>query len=414
MFSIRPGLESTRELIRRAGHPERDLRFLHIAGTNGKGSTGAMLECALRSAGFTTGFYSSPHLLDVRERFRVNGLAVPESDYDALSSELAALAENGGGEFSYFEFTTVLAMMIFARAGVDVVLWETGMGGRLDATNVVTPLASIITGIALDHQAHLGHTIAAIAAEKAGILKPGVPVYRGELPPEALAVVKKRAAELGCPVSEPEKQENPAVRYGERGGRPCQFFRCAGCDVALPLPGAMQRRNFLLAAAVLRDLAPRLGFDLRTALEGISQVRWPARCQQLTDRLIVDGGHNPDGLAALAEALAETWPGEKFTVVFAAFRDKDAESGLRRLAPAAAAFYCVPLQEPGRAGCSAEELAAMAGRCGVPARTFPSAREAVSAALAGTSGRVLTAGSLYLAGDVLRAFADRNSVLDLI
>ncbi|MBS5531280.1 hypothetical protein KH017_10875 [bacterium] len=168
MFGIKPGLEATAELMRRVGNPEKELAFLHIAGTNGKGSTGAMLECMLRGAGFTTGFYTSPHLVDIRERFRVNGIAVSEEDYAAFSAELAAAARAETGRdftFTYFEFTTVLAAMIFARAGVDVVVWETGMGGRLVSSFVVRPLESVISNIALDHQAYLVDTFVKIAAE---------------------------------------------------------------------------------------------------------------------------------------------------------------------------------------------------------------------------------------------------------
>ncbi len=413
MFGIKPGLEATRELLRRAGNPEKDLKFIHLAGTNGKGSTGAMLECALRSAGFTTGFYSSPHLLDVRERFRVNGLAVTQADFDTLSGELEALTRQGGS-FTYFEFATVLALMLFARAGVDIVIWETGMGGRLDATNTVTPLTSVITNIALDHQTYLGNTIAAIAAEKAGIIKPGVPVFCGEMAPEAFAVIKARADELGAPCIQAVYEEKSACRYQECGGRLCQIFSCGGFEVTLPLPGAMQRRNFALVLAVLRALADKLQFELPEAIRGIARVRWPGRCQLLSERLIVDGGHNPDGLRALCEALTEIWPQEKFTVVFAGFQDKDVAGSLALIAPVAAQFFCVPLHESGRAGIPPEELAAMAEAHSIPARVFDTAREAVETALAQSSGMVLAAGSLYLAGEVLRAFAEPSTVLDFV
>ena len=417
MFSIKPGLEATCELLRRAGHPEKDMKFIHLAGTNGKGSTGAMLERALRAAGFATGFYSSPHLLDVRERFRVNGIAVSQEDFDHLSGELELLARQGGS-FSYFEFTTVLAMMIFARAGVDVVVWETGMGGRLDATNVVLPIASVITNIALDHQAYLGNTIAEIAAEKAGIIKPDVPVFHGELPPEALAVIEARAAAEDAPCFGPEPAEDgDSVRYEERGGRICQIFHCDDEEVHLPLPGAMQRRNFRLAAAVLRYLAPRLHFDFRRALAGIDDVRWPGRCQRLMENVILDGGHNPDGLLALREALAESRPGEKFTILFAGFRDKDVAGSIALLAPIAREFFCVPLHEADRPAYSGEELAAMVAQCSAPpppARNFDSAGEALRTALAENKGMILVAGSFYLVGEILRQFADPHTVLDLI
>ncbi len=419
MFGIRPGLENTVELLKRAGNPEHDLKFIHIAGTNGKGSAGAMLECALRASGFTTGFYSSPHLIDIRERFRVNGIAVPQDDFDRYAAELADAARRDTGKgccFTYFEFTTVLAAMIFARAGVDVVIWETGMGGRLDATNAVTPVASVITNIALDHQAYLGDTIEKIAAEKAGIIKPGIPVFLGVMPESAHSVFEERAWRQGAPCfdASPAPLEKSSYRFC--GGVAGQEFEFEGRLVRLPLLGAMQRTNFRLVAAVLKFLVRRLGLDYDRALAGLAGVRWPARCQMLHSRLLVDGGHNPDGLAALSEALREIFPGEKFTVVFAGFRDKDVASSLKLIAPVAGAFRFVPLHESDRPCYSGEELCRMAAEAGidVPCRADANALLAVNAALTDGSGRrVLSAGSLYLAGEVLAAFARRSEVLDL-
>ena len=418
MFGIKPGLEATCELMRRVGNPERELSFLHIAGTNGKGSTGAMLECMLRGAGFTTGFYSSPHLIDIRERFRVNGLAVSEEDYLALSSELAAAARTDTGRpftFTYFEFTTVLAAMIFARAGVDIVIWETGMGGRLDSTNVVRPLASIITGIALDHQAYLGDTIEKIAAEKAGIVKPGVPVFTGIMPEEARRVISDRARELGSACfSVTRPFDGPVSRHFD-GTRTVQEFEYDGRRIVLPLIGGMQRRNFQLAALVVEKLAPTLGIDPERAFRALANCRWPGRCDQVSERLIVDGGHNPDGIASLCEALKETFPGEKFTIVFAGFKDKDVAGGLRLLAELAAWFIFVPLAESDRPSYSGEELIALAKDSGIVA-DFSAAPDAVSAlklAYAGAPRRILAAGSLYLAGEVLAASVDPAAVLNL-
>lgn len=420
MFGIRPGLENTVELLVRAGHPERDLKFIHIAGTNGKGSVGAMLDCALRASGFTTGFYSSPHLIDIRERFRVNGLAVSQEDFDHYAAELAAAARRDTGHdcrFTYFEFTTVLAAMIFARAGVDVVIWETGMGGRLDATNVVTPIASVITNIALDHQAYLGDTLEKIAGEKAGIIKPGIPVFLGVMPAKARQVLERRAWQQGAPCSDAASGPLEMEGYRFRDGVFEQEFEFEERRIRLPLLGAMQRTNFRLVASVLKFLVRRLGVDYDRALAGLAGVRWPGRCQMLNPRLLVDGGHNPDGLSALAEALHEIFPEEKFTVVFAGFRDKDVDSSLRLIAPLAGAFRFVPLHESDRPSYSGEELCRMAAGAGirVPCHAEQNALLAVNAALADGSGRrVLAAGSLYLVGEVLSAFSSRDGVLDLV
>ena len=418
MFGIKPGLEATGELMRRAGNPERELSFIHIAGTNGKGSTGAMLECMLRGAGFTTGFYSSPHLIDIRERFRVNGLAVSEEDYLALSAELAQAARADTGHrctFTYFEFTTVLAAMIFARAGVDIVIWETGMGGRLDSTNVVRPLASVITGIALDHQAYLGDTVEKIAAEKAGIIKPGVPVFVGAMPEGARAVIAGKARELGCDCyGLPAEIAAPVTRRFD-GTRTVQEFEFEGRRITLSLMGGMQRRNFRLAAQVLAKLAPRLGIDLDRAFRSLSDCRWPGRCQQVNERLIVDGGHNPDGLAALREALTETFPGEKFTVIYAGFKDKDVAGSLRILAELAAEFIFVPLRESDRPSYSGQELVELAGRSGITAAcaAAPDAAAALALAYETASRKALVAGSLYLAGEMLSATVEPAAVLNL-
>ena len=175
MFGIRLGLDDIRVHLQAVGNPHKDLRFIHIAGTNGKGSTGAMLECALRGAGLKTGFFTSPHLIDIRERFRVNGKTISREKFNAATEKLAKLSE--GRRTTYFEFATVLAIMIFKEENCDAVIWETGMGGRLDATNSVDTSVSIITNIALDHQNHLGNTLAAIAGEKAGILRKNIPLF---------------------------------------------------------------------------------------------------------------------------------------------------------------------------------------------------------------------------------------------
>lgn len=419
MFGIKPGLEATAELMRRVGNPEKELAFLHIAGTNGKGSVGAMLECMLRGAGFTTGFYTSPHLVDIRERFRVNGLAISEADYATISAELAdaARADTGRGfTFTYFEFTTVFAAMIFARAGVDVVLWETGMGGRLDATNVVCPLASIITGIALDHQSHLGDTIEKIAGEKAGIIKPGVPVFAGTMPDEAFRVIAARAKETGSPCHRvPGATPGPAA-YRFDGEKTVQEFEFAGRKITLPLLGPMQRRNFRLAAEVLTKLAPRLGIDLDRAFSALAHCRWPGRCQQLTPRLIVDGGHNPDGISALGEALAEAFPGETFAVVFAGFKDKDVAGSLKLLAPLAARFVFAPLAESDRPSYSGGELRALARDVGiaVPTAAASDAAEALELAARDTEHRTLVSGSLYLIGEVLAHTVPGAAILNLV
>ena len=415
MNGIRLGLDATRELARRAGNPERKLRFIHLAGTNGKGSTGAMLESAFRHAGLRTGFYTSPHLVYLRERFRVDGRAVGEAEFSNATEALVKLAD--GGSFSYFETATVLAMKLFSEANCDVVIWETGMGGRLDATNVVTPVASVITNIAFDHMKALGNTLSKIAGEKAGIIKPGVPVFTGVMPDEAFQTIAAKARELNAPLFTPGEAEPERADF-EVGsdGRLRQCFDYDGRRIKLPLLGRMQRRNFRIVYALLKELAPKFGVTSDAALDGVARTKWPARFQKVDDTLLVDGAHNPDGVGALIEALDELYPGRKFPIIYAAFKDKHVENCLPELARKAARFYFTPLAQEGRPSFPGEELCAMVKAWSdAPAAPCGSAAEALIRARQENPGTlVLSAGSLYLAGEVLRAAAPPSAVLDLV
>ena len=404
LFGIKLGLEQTEELFRRSGAPLSQ-RYLHIAGTNGKGSCGAMLEAALRGAGYRTGFYSSPHLVEVCERFRIDGVPVSAAVFDdafEVVEKAARAMHEAGRPVTYFEFTTALAALIFARAGVDFAVWETGMGGRCDATSVVVPEAAIITNIALDHQKYLGGTIAAIAGEKAGIIRAGAPLFTGFLVPEAEKVIAAKAAELGVTLRGPDPEAPEDVAYGRDEAGLFQTFRHRGRHLKLRLAGPMQRENFRTVYPVLAWLSKKDKFPLEHALAGLERAVWPARCQEVTPRLIVDGGHNPHGIAALAATLAEAYPGEKFTIVFGGFRDKDAAPGLRLLAPLATSFVFtdVACERPAWSGA---ELAAMLAEAApeMPMTAIPDPAAALAAALA-RPGRTLVAGSLYLAGEILK------------
>ena len=411
MFGIRLGLDAAKELLERAGRPDKNLRFIHIAGTNGKGSVSAMLERSLRECGCRTGLYTSPHLIDVRERFRIDGKAVSTENFNRLGAELAAEAE--GHSFSYFEFATVLAMKIFADAGVDIVIWETGMGGRLDATNIIEPEAAVITSIALDHQAHLGSTLGAIAAEKAGILKKNVPLFTGRLPEEAREVIHAKAVESGCP--EFAVREN-VPECGEtfiRDGKILQKFNYDGREIELSLPGKMQRENFRIAYEIILFLAGKYGFSVEKALGALSDVRWPARFQWVNERVLVDGGHNPDGVAALTEAVKESCPGEKFMIIYSAFADKDAENCIPLLSEIAGEFVFTSVGSDGRAAFDEKKLASLAGSYDVPSTVIPDISEALQYALENDAMRIIVSGSLYLAGAVLEKIVDKKAVLDL-
>lgn len=403
MFSIRLGLDAVKTLMKKAGNPEKQLRFIHLAGTNGKGSTGAMLERSFRQAGFSTGFYTSPHLIDIRERFRINGKAVSVEKFNFLGQEL--VSEAADGKYSYFEFATVLAMKIFADAQVDVVIWETGLGGRLDATNAVNSEASIITNIALDHQKHLGNTLESVAMEKSRIIKPGKPFFHGVLPPEAEKVIYSWAKEIDSPIF-PPRESVPEVS-GFDGI--CQLFNYDNRQIALALPGKMQRENFRIVYEVLSYFAEKWNFSLEKALSGLKFVNWPARFQHI-GKVIIDGGHNPDGVRALTEAVTERYPDEKFLIVYAAFGDKHAPECLKYLEKIAGSFIFTVPGADGRAAYSPDELTGFTEK---PAVIENDPALAVKQAVAQNRCRVIISGSLYLAGTALELLLPPDKVLDI-
>ncbi len=410
MFSIRLGLDAVKELAGLAGHPEKELKFIHIAGTNGKGSTGAMLEKALRNCGLKTAFYTSPHLIDIRERFRINGKTVSRELFNETGEFLRSCCQ--GKKFSYFEFATVLAMLIFKKCQADIVIWETGMGGRLDATNMVTPECSVITNIALDHQSHLGNTIAEIAGEKAGIIKPGVPVFCGNLHPDAKNVIGQCCRENNSKLFFPREKFPEKFRTEVVNKIPVQKFLYDNKEVAIALPGKMQRKNFQLVYEILCFFTEKWSLDLNTALQGLSSVRWPARFQFINERIILDGGHNPDGIIALTESLAEAFPDEKFTVLYAAFADKHAENCLPHLEKIAKRFVFTAIPECSRELCSPENLQRLLSSGTIPSeREFPP-EKALQKALEYPE-RVLISGSLYLAGIILEKLLPLEQTLDL-
>ena len=398
-FGVKLGLEQTRELFRRVGSPEKHLRFIHIAGSNGKGSTGALLESALRSAGFRTGFYSSPHLAEVNERFRLDGEPVDDSRLagalERVRSAADAMQAECGMRVTYFEATTAAAALLFADADTGFVVWETGMGGRLDATNIVMPAATVITTISLEHTEYLGNTLAEIAYEKAGILKKGIPLFLGRsIPAEAYSVIEARARELGVTVTRPPETSAKPVLSVENGV-PYQIF--GGRKIRLL--GEHQRGNLMLAECVLADLAVRFSFDFKKAAAGFSEAQWPARFQVFPEEnMVFDGAHNPECATVLASTLQEVWPGEKFDFIYGSFSDKDSASFLRTLVPLAASFTFVKLDStrPCRApGELAELLHGIAP-------DMPCSSSGLQNALdAETPHRKVLCGSLHLCGEAI-------------
>lgn len=375
-FGIKPGLENTRRLLKELQLPGSGQRFLHVAGTNGKGSTCAFLDSLLRAAGQRTGLFTSPHLVRFAERVRVNGVVMPEEEIDRSITALRPVVGGWDPHPTFFELTLMLALDWFDRSGAEWVVLETGMGGRLDATNAVKPVVSVITPIDLDHQQWLGDSLEEIAAEKAGILKPGVPAVSAPQPPAAAAVLRETA---------------------ERVGAPLRFIDQPFTDFPLPLPGAHQRWNAALALAALEAA----GFSLKPEIvrAGLSATVWPARFQRLQNgRLILDGAHNPQGAGTLARTWREEFGGEKAALLFGAVAAKDCRRSFEQLAGIAERAVFVTVNSP--RAVPAEELAALWRETApdVPCEIVPGLSEAL--ALFPESRRLLC-GSLYLCGEAL-------------
>ena len=408
---VRLGLEPMRALLERLGRPQDAFLSVHVAGTNGKGSVSAMLASVLRATGLRTGLYTSPHLVRFNERVVVDGEPIADADLAGLlyAVDDAALAAvpAAGRDATFFEFTTALAFEHFRRAGVQVAVVETGLGGRLDATNTIEPLASVITSIGYDHQQFLGDTLEKIAGEKAGIIKPGRAVVCGELPPEALAVVRKRARELDSPVRiAAESVEVRRVRQDLSGQRIRIDTQDASYGpLVLPLLGAHQLGNCAVAVAALEHLrdAFRLPVTGEAILRGLPATRWPARFQVLhkDPPVILDGAHNPQAAMALARTLDDVAKGRPLALVAGFLADKDAAGFLRMLAGRVDRCWAVPLH--GERAMTRDQLLLSFHAAGLEPETasLPSAVQAAVQWARENEGLVCIAGSLHLAGEVL-------------
>jgi dihydrofolate synthase/folylpolyglutamate synthase len=374
-FGIKLGLENTRRLLAACGQPQEKLRFLHVAGTNGKGSTCAMMDSILRAAGHRTALYTSPHLVDFRERLRVDGQMIPESSVAEGLTLLRDASEGWEQAPTFFELATVLAAWWFAREEAEFVVWETGMGGRLDATNAVTPLVSVIMPVGLDHQAWLGETIALIAAEKAGIIKPGVPVVSAPQAGEVRAVLEAKAVEAG-------------VQIG--------FVGVPWEAGPVGLAGAHQRWNAAVAIAALRVAGVEVGEE--AIRSGLARVKWPGRFQRAGAALVVDGAHNPSATEVLVATWREVFGKVKARLVFGVLSDKDASALLHVLRAIADEVWLVPVA--GARGASVDELRPAAEAAGFTV-VHTSTIEEVLAGEPSDRAPVLVTGSLFLAGEVL-------------
>ena len=368
-FGIKLGLENIRGLLKSLGDPQRRLSFLHVAGTNGKGSVCAMLDAILRAADRRVGLYTSPHLVDFRERIRVDGAKIsPRAAANGLTS-LREISAHWNNSPTFFEIATALALHHFAEKHCELVVLETGMGGALDATNAVVPVVSIITPIALDHMRWLGTAVPEIAGEKAGIIKAGVPVVSARQSPEAAAVLAHRAAAVGSSL---------------------EFIETPVEEMEIGLRGIHQKENAALALAALR--AARLEIPDGAARQGLRDVRWPGRFQIVNECIVLDGCHNPHAAEQLVVSWRDHFGIQKATVIFGALSDKDFGTMLRILEQISREVFLVPV----RSKRSADPLEMAAG-CALPHRIFKS----VKAALEAAQGKTLVTGSLFLVGEVL-------------
>jgi len=390
LFGAKFGLENTFKLAALAGNPQEELRFIHVAGTNGKGSTCAMLESIYRAAGLRTGLFTSPHLVSFRERIQVNRQLISENDVVRLVEGVLPLLKQFSEDHhpTFFEVVTVMALKFFAEQKCDLVIWETGLGGRLDATNIVTPLGSIITNIGIEHSEWLGDTYEKIAAEKAGIIKPNVPVVTAARPGEGLEVIASVAQEKRAPLTVVDEAQ----------------VHCPLLDaVELPLHGAHQKLNAATAVATVRVLDRLLPVSDELLRRGLLAVDWPGRMQRVTTGagqvVLLDGAHNPASADALRAALLAEFPDARPAIIFGVFRDKDSASMCHSLAPLAGRLLLTPVQSE---------------RTEDPARLVTACREAnprapleVCASLARAVEKaarepfVVVTGSLYLVGEAL-------------
>lgn len=399
-----PGLSRIDELLGRLGHPERDMKYVHITGTNGKGSTCAMLASVLRSAGYKTGLYTSPYIFRFNERMQIDGAPISDGALCALVEELQPLADSMEDVPTEFELVTAIGLTWFSREKCDIVVCEVGMGGEFDATNVIPPPeVAVFTNIGLDHTAVLGSTVEKIAATKAGIIKPGCSAVLYPSTPSVQAVIEGRCREQHVPLE--------AVRFSG--------MRCVSDDLdgqvfdlpprtglRLPLLGGHQLRNAataLTAADVLRQRGWHIPED--AVRQGLAAVTWPGRFQVVRRHptVILDGGHNPQCMEALAGAIREYLPGQSVTVLTGVLGDKDFAQMYDHIAPLAARFIAITPDNP--RALPAPQLAAYLNRYGKPVTVCRTIPDGVAQLLAQTptDGAAVCCGSLYLLGDVAQA-----------
>ena len=417
-FKIKLGLNAMQTFLGRVGNPQEQLNFVHVGGTNGKGSVASTLLSILAAAGYRVGLYTSPHLSDVRERFRINDTYISREDFARLITRIHGVLDEE--QITYFECTTTLALLWFAEQKVDLAIMEVGMGGRLDATNVIEPLVSIITNVSMDHEQYLGETLAEVATEKAGIIKSGVPLVSGVAPDDSGEVIEKTCRQRTSPLYllgrdfHGRKRQNPGngdQKIWDWSG----WDGCAYRELPLAMQGDYQVGNAAMAVAAVRLLQEKeFVIPEKKLRQGLAQTRWPGRLEFFTfdpahhavsldipadTRFLLDGAHNPAGVEALRTALENYFFYAQLILVWGAMADKKISVTLATIAPLAdSIIFTRPESE--RSALPEELRAQLPESCQAQVETAPDVATALAraAAMASQKDLICVAGSLYLVG----------------
>lgn len=403
-FGIMPGLDRIKILLERLGNPEKRLRCIHVAGTNGKGTVCSFLSSVLTQAGYKTGLYTSPYIVDFRERIRIDGEMISENDLDEVTETVKNEIEKLRNEdivITEFEAVTAAAFLYYKNAGCDFVVLETGLGGRFDATNVIErPLASVITSVSLDHVKILGNTVSEIAYEKCGIIKNNCPVVTNSAQLSDVIKVIKEQSEVNS--SSLIVADVPSIKVIDESIRGSNIFY-GGRNVFVPFPGKHQTENCITALTVIDLLKEQgIGISEKAVREGIAKTRNPARCEVVSEKplVILDGCHNEDSAKALCEVLEKHLNGKKITALMGMMADKDVDKVLLLLMPYFEKILTVTPSNP--RAMDAQELCEKIERLGTKAKSFGSIRDAYEYAIKNTDKNeaLIVCGSLYLCSDV--------------
>lgn len=408
-FTTKNKLSHTKECLERLGNPEKKFKVIHVAGTNGKGSTCAFLTSIFREAGYSCGLFTSPHLVVINERFQINEKNIDNQAFMSAFEKVKALADElvaeGSYHPTYFEMLFLMGMVIFAEAGVDYVMLETGLGGRLDATTAVEePAACVITSISFDHMQYLGNTIAEIAGEKAGIIVPGVPVIYDGNNPEAAQVIRKQAEALGSPYYEVKKENTEILRNTSAGIDFCMENEYYGNTAfSIPFIARYQVMNAALALKTAEVIKSVVNLPKDSVLRGLRETRWQGRMETVLPGVIVDGAHNEDGVEKFVETAEHFQKDYPLTLLFSAVDDKDYTDMIRTVAGRIRFQHVIVTQVGGYRKVPAEQLADIFQKEGcLCAESCEDVESSFRRALEyrGKEGMLFCVGSLYLVGEI--------------